>query len=131
MLTIIHCTASTRRVYAIAIVYMLYSALFCFIVCSFHVGSAPDGLGVKDPEIYQSAIRMSTVLFEYASNIGYNLSLLDIGGGYPGHSGSEPVFYHVSDGINDSLTKFKSAFPAAEIISEPGNCFMCVANTSI
>lgn len=70
-------------------------------------------------------------MFEYALSIGYNLSLLDIGGGYPGHSGSEPIFRHVADGINESLTKFKSAFPAAEVIAEPGEYFMTQCNLHV
>ena len=63
---------------------------------------------------------MSTELFDYALSIGYEFSLLDIGGGYPGHSESEKIFCRIADGISDSLAKFSTRFPKADIISEPG-----------
>ena len=102
--------------------------------CSFHVGSDPDGNGCKDPTVHQAALRMSTELFDYALSIGYKLSLLDIGGGYPGLSRSEDIFLYVSKAIADGLVKFRAKFSAAKIISEPGKLsillFLVVYNLS-
>ncbi|CAH1976598.1 unnamed protein product [Acanthoscelides obtectus] len=46
---------------------------------SFHVGS-----GCREPAAFNRAIRAAKGVFEQAQRLGYNLSLLDIGGGYPG-----------------------------------------------
>ena len=46
---------------------------------SFHVGS-----GVRDPESYAAAIRASRQVFDQASKLGFQMDLLDIGGGFPG-----------------------------------------------
>ena len=63
---------------------------------------------------------MSTALFDYALSIGYKLSLLDIGGSYPGLSGSENIFFYITKTIAECLVQFKAKFSTAEIISEPG-----------
>ena len=103
--------------YIIIIDASIANYLFCY---SFHVGSDPDGNGCKDPTVHQAALRMSTELFDYALSIGYKLSLLDIGGGYPGLSGSENIFFYITKTIAECLVQFKAKFPTAEIISEPG-----------
>lgn len=53
---------------------------FAFLTCfSFHVGS-----GCQDPMAFVQALQHSRKLFYYAEVIGYNFTLLDIGGGFPG-----------------------------------------------
>lgn len=58
-------------------------AKFCsflqLIGISFHVGS-----GCQDIPIYAEAISTARKLFDFAESVGYNLRLLDIGGGFPG-----------------------------------------------
>ena len=46
---------------------------------SFHVGS-----GVRDPESYAAAIRTARQVFNQAGKLGFQMDLLDIGGGFPG-----------------------------------------------
>jgi ornithine decarboxylase len=50
---------------------------------SFHVGS-----GCSDPPVFARAIATARSLFETAKNLGYDFSLLDIGGGFPGNTGT-------------------------------------------
>lgn len=51
---------------------------------SFHVGS-----GCMDPPVFYRAIASCRLLFDYASReLGYDFNLLDIGGGFPGNSGT-------------------------------------------
>lgn len=50
---------------------------------SFHVGS-----GCGDPPVFRRAIAAARKLFDYGAEIGFNMNLLDIGGGYPGNKGS-------------------------------------------
>lgn len=50
---------------------------------SFHVGS-----GCMDPPIYSKAIKTARKLFDYAEKVGFDFKLLDIGGGFPGDTGT-------------------------------------------
>lgn len=47
---------------------------------SFHVGS-----GCGEPLAYRRSIAAAHSLFELANDIGFNMQLLDIGGGFPGN----------------------------------------------
>lgn len=66
---------------------------------SFHVGS-----GCQDPPVYQRAIHHSRLLFDLASDLGFNPYLLDIGGGYPGNKGSS--IDKIADIINKALDEY-------------------------
>ena len=46
---------------------------------SFHVGS-----GCKDASVYAETIYLASRVFEIASHLGFKMTLLDIGGGFPG-----------------------------------------------
>lgn len=50
---------------------------------SFHVGS-----GCSDPPVFSRAIAAARSLFDTAKTMGFDLSLLDIGGGFPGNTGT-------------------------------------------
>ncbi|CAG2064413.1 unnamed protein product, partial [Timema podura] len=50
---------------------------------SFHVGS-----GCDDPPVFRRGIAAARKLFDYASTLGYNFDYLDLGGGYPGNTGT-------------------------------------------
>ena len=81
---------------------------------SFHVGS--DG----NSTVFKTSIEKSQTIFQEAQCIGYSLSLLDIGGGFPGTSGSENILSTISDSIGQSLEEFLTAFPHTKVVSEPG-----------
>lgn len=59
-------------------------ALFCE---SFHCGS-----GCSDAQAYPDALRVTRFVFDLAARQGVILTLLDIGGGFPGWDGSECVY---------------------------------------
>ena len=88
-----------------------------FPTCSFHVGS-----GCQTSSIYGTALTMSKELFQYGKDVGFNFTLLDIGGGFPGTKDSYPLFSEVSATINAFLTKFfhPETYPNLTVISEPG-----------
>jgi ornithine decarboxylase len=50
---------------------------------SFHVGS-----GCSEPPVFSRAIEAARSVFDVAKNLGFNFSLLDIGGGFPGNTGT-------------------------------------------
>lgn len=89
---------------------------------SFHVGS-----GCQTPSAYQDALAMCADMFHYGASIGYNFTLLDIGGGYPGEKGSEKLFEKVTNAINQALSEHfnSSRYPNLDIIAEPGRYFAC------
>jgi len=87
---------------------------------SFHVGS-----GCEDAFTYSKALHDARNLFDYAKSVGYNFTLLDIGGGFPGDETWRVTFEDIGKVINDSLGKLfpKELFPNLEIIAEPGRFY--------
>lgn len=90
---------------------------------SFHVGS-----GSQSCDAYEHAIEAARRVFDHAAEVGYNMQLLDLGGGFWGRfdaCGNVPL-EDVSDAINSALERF---FPPdgggrnVEVIAEPGRYF--------
>lgn len=50
---------------------------------SFHVGS-----GCQDPPVFERAITAARTLFDVGAEMGFNMNVLDIGGGFPGNKGT-------------------------------------------
>lgn len=95
---------------------------------SFHVGS-----GTSDSTAYVESIRNSRKLFDYASEIGFKFTLLDIGGGFPGTTDVELSFDSIANDINKELNDF---FPLkshghVKIIAEPGRYYAASAFTLV
>jgi len=91
---------------------------------SFHVGS-----GNNDPNAYVGAIRGARAVFDQGASLGFEMKLLDLGGGLPGTQppidpstglatelSFEEIAYHVRP-VLDEL------FPSTQIIAEPGRFF--------
>ncbi|KAJ8923913.1 hypothetical protein NQ315_006689 [Exocentrus adspersus] len=88
---------------------------------SFHVGS-----GCREPEAFQRAISAARDVFDYASTLGYQFHLLDLGGGYPGGHGTS--IDKIAEIINSSLDEYFPD-PSIEVIAEPGRFYVCSAYT--
>lgn len=92
---------------------------------SFHVGS-----GCMDPPVFRRAISSASWLFKIALELGYNFTLLDIGGGFPGNTGTSIT--EIGKIVNESLDLY---FPVdgcgsgVEIIAEPGRFYVASAFT--
>ncbi|CAO1347328.1 unnamed protein product [Diamesa serratosioi] len=82
---------------------------------AFHIG-----VGCLEYDIFEKAIRDSADMFKYGKNLGFNMDLLDIGGGFPGKE--IETIIGVSKVINKALDKY---FPdlSIKVISEPGSFF--------
>jgi len=90
---------------------------------SFHVGS-----GNNDPAAYINAIQNARRIFDLGETMGFDMKLLDLGGGWPGtdpHIGTdgkpeclsfEEICVHIRP-LLDSL------FRGVEVIAEPGRFF--------
>jgi ornithine decarboxylase len=96
---------------------------------AFHVGS-----GSEDPEAFASAVDCAKQVSCLFPNYGFQMEILDIGGGFPGiidFEDKSDLFYRMADVVNQSLDQH---FPPAiysdlKIISEPGKYFVASAFT--
>lgn len=98
---------------------------------SFHVGS-----GCKNIKAYEYAIEKCKEVFRIAKNNGYELKILDLGGGFPGTDDSVIRFEDIAITINESLNKYFSEeeFPedyGLQVIAEPGRYFAAASHTLV
>ncbi|XP_058129355.1 ornithine decarboxylase 1-like [Anopheles ziemanni] len=91
---------------------------------SFHVGS-----DCEEHEVYYDAVKMARSLFDYAKTIGYELSLLDIGGGFPGDH-NKPIDRY-AQAVNRAIDHFFPAEENVRIIAEPGRYYVASAVTLV
>ncbi|XP_035213018.1 ornithine decarboxylase-like [Stegodyphus dumicola] len=91
---------------------------------SFHVGS-----GCQDASAYRTAIASCRHVFDIAADIGYNMELLDIGGGFPGTKGPFISFEEISAVVNQALDEHFPPECGVRIIAEPGRYFVASAFT--
>jgi ornithine decarboxylase len=92
---------------------------------SFHVGSQ-----CTNPQNYVQALHLAAGIFAEAKLRGFNLKLLDIGGGFPAHyDDTVPAFKSLAKTINSELDRL---FPEPiEILAEPGRFLVASAATSV
>jgi ornithine decarboxylase len=92
---------------------------------SFHVGSQ-----CTNPQNYVQALQLSAGIFAEAKSRGFNMKLLDIGGGFPAHyDDTVPAFKSLARTINSELDRL---FPApTEILAEPGRFLVASAATAV
>ncbi|KAL8868863.1 MAG: hypothetical protein Q9174_004706, partial [Haloplaca sp. 1 TL-2023] len=84
---------------------------------SFHIGS-----GAVDPGIFVTAVRDSRKVFDQAQECGFNLQILDVGGGF-----SAGRFEEMSRVLSTALT---DQFPRdVQFMAEPGRYFVATAFT--
>jgi ornithine decarboxylase len=92
---------------------------------SFHVGSQ-----CTNPENYSQALHLAAGIFAEAKACGFDLKLLDIGGGFPAHyDDTVPPFKKLAKMINAELDRL---FPKPiEILAEPGRFLVASAATAV
>src|SRR3974390_1014042 len=92
---------------------------------SFHVGSQ-----CTNPQNYVQALHLAAGIFAEARSRGFDLKLLDIGGGFPAHyDDTVPAFRSLARKINAELDRL---FPAPiEILAEPGRFLVASAATGL
>lgn len=84
---------------------------------SFHVGS-----GASDAQSFVKAVRDSRFVFDQADKVGYDLKVLDVGGGFSGDTFNEMA--HV---LSNALDEYFP--PSVRIIGEPGRYYVSSAFT--
>ncbi len=92
---------------------------------SFHVGSQCTNV-----QNYIQALHLAAGIFAEARTRGFELKLLDIGGGFPAHyDDTVPAFTSLATTINTELDRL---FPESiEILAEPGRFLVASAATAV
>ncbi|HEY7446963.1 MAG TPA: type III PLP-dependent enzyme [Vicinamibacterales bacterium] len=92
---------------------------------SFHVGSQCTNV-----QNYVQALHLASSVLLEAKSQGFELKLLDIGGGFPAHYDNEvPAFRSLARKINQELDRL---FPEPmEILAEPGRFLVASAATAV
>eukprot|EP00126_Sphaerothecum_destruens_P012867 Sdes_comp22020_c0_seq1m20558 len=94
---------------------------------SFHVGS-----GCFDAVAFYDAICLAREAFDIGKGLGFQFTLLDIGGGFPGHVDPKTAsFDDIVAQLNLGFQKYfpSHEFPHLSIISEPGRYFASSTHT--
>ncbi|RKO98090.1 ornithine decarboxylase [Caulochytrium protostelioides] len=89
---------------------------------SFHVGS-----GCSDPTAFVHALNNAARVFEMAPSYGFHMTLLDIGGGFPGHLDNKQQFDAITELVGPQVDALFG--PEIRVISEPGRYFVAGAFT--
>ncbi len=92
---------------------------------SFHVGSQ-----CTNPRNYSQALHLAAGIFSEAKARGFDLKLIDIGGGFPAHyDAAVPPFRKLAKMITTELDRL---FPEPiEVLAEPGRFLVATAATAV
>ncbi|KAM7324241.1 hypothetical protein ACRRTK_016546 [Alexandromys fortis] len=96
---------------------------------SFHVGS-----DCQTPQSYRQAIADCHCVFDMGRRVGHCMSLLDLGGGFPGTEGSEAKFEEIATVINAARAQYFPEGTGVQVIAEPGRFYaesVCTAAVNI
>nr|XP_033500547.1 ornithine decarboxylase-like [Epinephelus lanceolatus] len=86
---------------------------------SFHVGS-----GCTGSLAFKQAIADARRVFDIANLLGFQMTLLDIGGGFPGRDDLQVKFEEFPEVINGALDEFFPPDSGVQIIAEPGRYYV-------
>lgn len=90
---------------------------------SFHCGS-----GNQNEAVYHDAMNRASLAFECGAKQGFTFNLLDIGGGFPGHTDEDHIFVDIANAIAPS---FKDFDKHVRIIGEPGRFYAASIQTLV
>ncbi|KAJ3314563.1 Antizyme inhibitor 1 [Boothiomyces sp. JEL0838] len=89
---------------------------------SFHVGS-----GCFDATSFTDAVELARKAFDIGEALGFNFTLLDIGGGFPGNNPEGLQFKDIAALLGPAIDRLFP--PHIRVISEPGRYFVSSAFT--
>ncbi|RWS26083.1 ornithine decarboxylase 2-like protein [Leptotrombidium deliense] len=96
---------------------------------SFHVGSNTGGVNV-----YKEAIRDAKIGFDLAKKFGHEMTLLDIGGGFPGNrytNVNKTTLSDIAAAVNEAIDEYFGDAKGIQLIAEPGRYFVASAFTLV
>lgn len=89
---------------------------------SFHCGS-----GQMTSKAFVDAIQNARMIMNYGNKMGFTMNLLDLGGGFPGNTGTEDYFAEISAAVNKTLDEHFPLDEGVRIIAEPGRYYVASA----
>ncbi|XP_077512418.1 ornithine decarboxylase-like [Amblyomma americanum] len=98
-------------------------ALHCNVVgVAFHVGVL-----YQSPEIFTRTMQQAKAVFEIAAELGNPMTVLDLGGGFPGGLRNIDKYKEVCISIRRAIDEYFPASKGVQIIAEPGQYFVTSA----
>ncbi|NWQ60768.1 AZIN2 inhibitor, partial [Neopipo cinnamomea] len=91
---------------------------------SFHLGSR--GL---EPQAFAQAVAAAQLVFDMGTELGYQMHLLDIGGGFPGTEDTRARFEEIAAVVNSALDLYFPDGSGVEIVARPGRYYVTSAFT--
>jgi ornithine decarboxylase len=92
---------------------------------SFHVGS-----GCYNVDAFSYAVHRSRRVFDMAQEHGFQLNLLDLGGGFPGNDENTAIsFPDIADKLSTALDVHFPEGCGVDIIAEPGRYYVAKSHT--
>ncbi|KAM4656101.1 antizyme inhibitor 2 isoform 1-T2 [Amazona ochrocephala] len=91
---------------------------------SFHLGS--HGL---EPQAFAQAVAAAQLAFDMGTELGFQMRLLDIGGGFPGTEDTRARFKEMAAAINSALDSYFPDGCGVEIVARPGRYYVTSAFT--
>jgi ornithine decarboxylase len=92
---------------------------------SWHVGSNCKVIGQFD-----KAFNDARSVYDMVTSMGYKLSIIDIGGGFPGVDTDEISFRNIAEEITSAISKYFGDIEGLTFIGEPGR-FMCTSSHTL
>lgn len=89
------------------------AAMSAVVGVSFHIGS-----GANDPQAFVRAIAAARTVFDMSADMGFEFSVLDIGGGFTAGN-----ITAMAPHINCAVAEFNQTYPNVSVIAEPGRYF--------
>lgn len=86
---------------------------------SFHNGS-----DCEESDAYAKSIAASAAVFKTGIELGHDMTLLDIGGGFPGDEHAKVSFEELAETINIALDTYFPPGSGVDIIAEPGRYYV-------
>lgn len=91
---------------------------------SFHNGS-----DCEETIAYHQSIAACKLVFAMGEEIGHHMTLLDIGGGFPGDNSAKVTFNEVAKTVNSALDAHFPVGCGVDIIAEPGRYYVASSMT--
>lgn len=89
---------------------------------SYHVGS-----GCEEADAFRVATQQARDVFDIGLDLGFEMRLLDIGGGFPGDSNASITFEEIAEVLNTALDQYFPEEEGVHIIAEPGRYYVSSA----
>ena len=78
---------------------------------------------------FVDAIQNARTIMNYGMKLGFDMNLLDIGGGFPGNTGTEDYFAEIATAVNRALDEHFPDDGTVRVIAEPGRYYVASAYT--